>query len=327
MKVHPIDPAVERAGLVFAALCVLNSSFVAAVAKLTTAGAAPLFVAAATTAFGGLAAAGVLGLRGELHWLVSRDVGPRLAGVGLLGTTLAFLLFFEGAKRATAIDTVLCLQTEPLYSLVFAWVFLGHRPTRRRVAAAAVLALGILLAVGRGGDGRSEPFGLALLLVTPVCWQVSHLVVLRGLTGVAPPVLTGARYIVGGALLGLAWLASGAETGLADPAAELPRRLPLLALQGVVLSYAGTLVWYQAITRLDLARTTAIVVPSIPVLSIAVSFVLLGEVPSAQQWLGLALTASGVLAFVTAPHATDALERVPAPTAPIAVPAEPEGDA
>jgi drug/metabolite transporter (DMT)-like permease len=310
----------ERSGLFFAALCTLNGAFVPAVAKLTTEGASPLFVAAATTFFAALAAGVVLLVRGELRVLVTRGAGPQLLLVGFLGTTLAYVLFFEGARRATAIDTVLCLQTEPLYSLLVAWLVLGHRLTLRRVAAVAAIAAGILLAVG--AEGRSEPLGVVLLLATPLCWQLSHLVVLRGLVGVRAPVLTAARYISGGLLVALYWLAGGARTGLADPR-ELGGRLPLLALQGVVLSYVGTLLWYAAISRLDLARATAIVVPSIPLLSIAASFVLVGEVPTARQWAGLVLTAAGVLAFVLAPHAVEARERIPTQTAPIALPADP----
>jgi drug/metabolite transporter (DMT)-like permease len=160
-----------------------------------------------------------------------------------------------------------------------------------------------------------------LLLITPLCWQFSHLIVLRGLVGISPSVLTGARYIDGGLLLVVLWVAGGGLASL-PPAHELIAVMPLLALQGVILSYGGTLLWYQAITRLDLARSTAIVVPSIPLLSLAASFVLLGEVPSASQWIGLLLTAAGVLVFVTAPHAVEERERVPTATAPIAVPGE-----
>ena len=54
---------------------------------------------------------------------------------------------------------------------------------------------------------------------------------------------------------------------------------------------------------LDLARTTAIVVPSIPILSLGASFLLLGEVASAREWAGLLLCVGGVSIFVTAPHA------------------------
>jgi drug/metabolite transporter (DMT)-like permease len=312
----------ERAGLGFAALCILNSSFVPAFARLTTQGADPLFVAAVTTAFGAAAAAVVLSARRELAILVSRERGPRLLLVGFLGTALAFTLFFEGAARATAIDTALCLQSEPAYSLLVSWLFLGHRPSLRRVLSAALIGAGIFLAVGAGGGG-SQPLGLVLLLVTPLCWQVSHLVVLRGLAGVPPSVLTGARYLFGGILLVLFWLARGGHGELA-PSGHLPQRLGLLAVQGVILSYVGTLLWYKAIARLDLARATAIVVPSIPIASLGATFLLLGEVPTPRQWVGLAAVAAGVLSFVVAPHPHETQERVPAPTAPIAVPADPD---
>lgn len=290
----------ERLGLLFAGLCAANGAFVPAFAKLTTNAADPVFVATITTLFGALFAALVLVVRREIGVLVRRDVGPRFLLVGTLGTTLGFILFFSGAHRSTAIDTVVCLQSEPAYSLLAAWMFLGHRPTRRRITAIGVLLAGIILAVGGRGFGSSR--GVWLVLATPLCWQASHLVVLRGLDDISPSILTGARYVYGGLLLALYWLATGGVAQL-PTAAALRYVLPLLAIQGLVLSYVGTLLWYQAITRIDLARATAIVVPSIPLLSLGATFVLLGEIPSVSQWLGLLLTASGVLAFVTAPHA------------------------
>ena len=315
-----MDPRAERLGLAFAGLCVLNGALFPAVAKLTTAGADALFVTMVTTLFGGGAAFVFLALRGGLGTLVDARNGPRLAAVGLLGTALAYGLFFEGARRSSALDTVLCLQVEPLYALLVAWLFLGHRLTLRRLAAAAVIGLGIVLALAGGGD--SDPAGIALLLATPLCWQASHLVTLRGLRGVAPMVLTGARYLYGSLFIAAWWVLRGAETGLA-PGDSLAGRLPLLAFQGVVLCFVGTAFWYQAIARLDLARATAIVVPSIPMASVLATFVLLGEAPGPRQWAGIALTAGGVLAFVTAPHAVERRERIPAPTAPIAAPADP----
>jgi drug/metabolite transporter (DMT)-like permease len=302
-----MTPRDERLGLLFAALCAMSGAFVPALAKLTTGRATPLFVAAASNLFAGLGAALVLGMRRELGLLWRRRLGPRLLLIGALGTAAAHLLFYAGASRTSAIDTTLCLQIEPAYSLLLSWLVLGHRPTRRRVLATLVLLGGIALAVGASGFETSA--GVWLLLATPLCWQVSHLVVLRGLVGVPPIVLTSARYLYGGVLLIGAWLAT-AGVASAPPAAALLRLAPLLALQGCVLGYAGTLLWYQAIRRLDLTRATAIVVPGIPLLAFGASFALLGEVATARQWLGLLLTAMGVLAFVTAPHAIGARERV-----------------
>lgn len=289
----------ERLGLLFAALCALNGAFVPAVAKLTTDRLDGLAVATVTSLFAAAAAAIVLGLRGELGILVRRREAPSLLLIGALGTGVAFVLLYEGAQRSSAIETALCLQTEPAYALVLARLFLGHRVTFRRLAACAVVLIGIALAIGIHRLEVSS--GIAMLLLTPLAWQLSHIVVLRGLRGISPEVLSGARYIYGGTLLAgvLAWRN---REGLPLLAAEIMPGLPLLALQGIVLSFVGTALWYQAITRLDLARTTAIVVPSIPLLSFGASFLILGEVATPAQWLGLLLTAAGVLAFVTAPH-------------------------
>lgn len=250
-----------------------------------------------TTAFGALFALAQLAWKGDVARLVARRDAPRLILVSLLGTGVAFLLYYGGASRASPVETTLCIQIEPAYSLLLSWAALGHRPTRRRVLATLAIFGGIAFAVGIERVRASS--GVWMLLATPFAWQLSHLVVLRGLRDVPPHVLTGARYVWGALVLGLAWLASGGAQRLPD-AAVWPRLLPLLAVQGTLLSWMGTLLWYNAIARLDLARATAIVVPSIPVLSFAANFALLGDRPGLRAWAGLALTLGGVLAFVTA---------------------------
>jgi drug/metabolite transporter (DMT)-like permease len=312
----------ERAGLLFAGLCALNGAFVAPVARLTTDRAEPLLVAAVTTLFGGLAACAALALRGQLGELLRGRKAPLLVALGALGTVIPNLLFFLGTSRTSAIDAVLCLQIEPFYSLLLAWSVLGHRLLLRRVLSVLLLLAGIALAVG--GGGSADPVGLVCLLATPLAWQLSHLLVLKRLVGVAPEILTGARYVWGGLLLAPIAGLLGSATGRAvwpPDVAGFAALLPILALQGVVLSYVGTSLWYQSIARLDLARATAIVVPSIPLLALAASFLIVGEVPSARQLGGLFVAAVAVLSFVLAPHAVELLERIPTPTAPLGAPA------
>jgi drug/metabolite transporter (DMT)-like permease len=238
-----------------------------------------------------------------------------LLAIGALGTAFAYLLFYEGARRTSAIVTVLCAQVECVYSLLAARIFLGHPVTARRLLAVGGILLGIALALEV--QGMSGWVGVGFLLAAPLGWQISHLIVLRGLGEVDPPILTAARYAYGGVLLALVWAAQGGASRL-PPAEELLALAPILAVQGVVLNFGGTFLWYQTISRLDLARATAIVVPSIPVLSLGASFLLLGEVATGRQWLGLLLAAAGVLLFVTAPHPPSPRERVPVPGAPIA---------
>jgi drug/metabolite transporter (DMT)-like permease len=290
---------------VFAALCAANGAFVPGFAKLTTNHLGGLTVAVFATGFAALAALAVLALRGELAGLADRRAAPRLAALGALGTGVAFLLFFEGAQRTSAIEAALCLQVEPVYSMLLARAVLGHAITGRRLLAVGSILGGIGLALE--AKSVTGTVGVALLLATPLAWQLSHLIALRGLPKVEPRVFSGARYAVGGALLAALWLARGGPAQL-PPLAQLAPQLPLLAFQGVVLSYVGTLLWYETIGRLDLLRSTAIVVPSIPLLSLGASFLLLGEVPSLRQLAGMALAAAGVLAFATAPDAAGELD-------------------
>jgi len=318
----------DLTGIGFALLCALNGAFVAPVARLTTGRGDPLFVVTVTTCIAGMAAALVLLARGNLGALVR---GPRALGfvwLGALGTMLPNLLFFFGTARTSALDAVLCLQVEPAYSLLLAWLVLGHRLTLRRVMSAAVLLAGIAAAIT--GQSSADPIGIGLLLAAPLAWQLSHLLVLRRLRDAPPELLTGARYVWGGVWLGAAALAFVAVTGTRLlPASLADAQLPALTLQGVVLSYTGTMLWYAAIARLDLARATSIVVPSIPLLAIATAFLIVGEVPSARQLAGFVLVAAGVLSFVRAPHAVETRERVPTQTAPLGAPAGDEagGDA
>jgi len=287
---------------------------VPAFAKLTSTHATPLFVATATSVAGAVAGVIVLALRRELGVLAARGVGVRLVAIGAIGTAVAFFFFFEGTHRTTAIEATLCLQVEPAYALAIAWLFLGHRPTRRRLLAIAVLLSGIALAIQP--QALSSPAGIGLLLATPLCWQLSHVIVLRGLRGVSASVLTAARYLYGGALLALYWLVRGANVGL--DGSDIAPLAALLVFQGVVLCYLGTMTWYGAIARLDLARSTAVVVPLVPVLSFLASYALLGEAATVRQWLGVALTVAGVLTFATAADARTEAQRTVAAVAPAA---------
>ena len=75
-----------------------------------------------------------LGVRGDLGFLVRRDTGPRLFVVGTLGTACAFLLFFYGARRTTAIEAVLSPAPVPyLYFVAARVIGVAHWVYRREI--------------------------------------------------------------------------------------------------------------------------------------------------------------------------------------------------
>jgi drug/metabolite transporter (DMT)-like permease len=291
-----MDRRTDASGLAFAAYCVVNSSFVPAVAKLTTSHADGLTIALFTSAFAALVSLGLLVVQGKLRLLL-RDFGW-LVLIGTLGTAVAFLLYYSGARRVTAVETALCVQTEPIYSLIGTRFVLGYPTAKRRIAAVTAIAAGIALAIGMAPT--SPLLGLGFLLATPLAWQMSHWVALKRLPVFDPQQLSGARYVYGSLALGAAWLALDGPAAL-PPRSDLGSFLPIVALQGAVLSFGGTLAWYAAVKRLDLPRATAIVVPSAPILSLFVSYLVLGEHVSVREVCGFLLAAAGVLTFALNP--------------------------
>jgi drug/metabolite transporter (DMT)-like permease len=269
---------------------------VPAVAKLTTSHADGLTIALFTSAFAALVSLGLLVVQGKLRLLL-RDFGW-LVLIGTLGTAVAFLLYYSGARRVTAVETALCVQTEPIYSLIGTRFVLGYPTAKRRIAAVTAIAAGIALAIGMAPT--SPLLGLGFLLATPLAWQMSHWVALKRLPVFDPQQLSGARYVYGSLALGAAWLALDGPAAL-PPRSDLGSFLPIVALQGAVLSFGGTLAWYAAVKRLDLPRATAIVVPSAPILSLFVSYLVLGEHVSVREVCGFLLAAAGVLTFALNP--------------------------
>jgi drug/metabolite transporter (DMT)-like permease len=294
-----VERRTDGAGLAFAAYCIVNSSFVPAVAKLTTSHADGLTIALFTSAFAAVVSVGLLVAQGKLGLLL-RDFGW-LVLIGTLGTAVAFLLYYSGAQRVTAVETALCVQTEPIYSLIGTRFVLGYPTAKRRIAAVTAIAAGIALAIGTAPT--SPLLGLGFLLATPLAWQMSHWVALKRLETFDPLQLSGARYVYGSLALCVAWLALDGPSAL-PPRSDLGSFLPIVALQGAVLSFGGTLAWYAAVKRLDLPRATAIVVPSAPILSLFVSYLVLGEHVSVREICGFLLAAAGVLTFALNPSVT-----------------------
>ena len=55
---------------------------------------------------------------------------------------------FPEFSKSCAIDTAICVQTEPVYALIGARLFLGHAFQLRRVLAVGAILAGIALVLG-----------------------------------------------------------------------------------------------------------------------------------------------------------------------------------
>jgi len=249
--------------------------------------------------------------------LLLRHPGVPWRWVGLVALTLGivkFGLLFTGMAAGMPPGlSSLVLQTQAVFTAVFAVVLLGERLTARQVAGLAVAIAGIgLIAVDLGA---TSPVGAFVLVIgAAAMWGVSNVAVRRA----SPPDML--RFMV--------WVSALATLPLFALSAivEGPRRdwdalrtapwsaAGAVVYVGLVATVAGFGIWGYLI-RTYSASAVAPFSLLVPVFGMGTSALLLGEEISPLKLLAGGLIIAGVLAgVVRRPTAA------PAPSAPRAVP-------
>ncbi len=260
----------------------------------------PLLFSALAVGSAASCAALVLGLRGELDQVFERKYALRLFLLSIAGTLATTLLLIYGLQKIDAVAGVILLESEPVYSLILAAIFLRERPSRRQLIATGTILIGIGSVLG-AGRAFSPLYAAALIFLTPLFWQISHVISLGLMPPLKPLTITGARYIyTAGVLLPCAILLDhGVLSQLGHPEVVFSG-----CLTGALIYFLGSLTWYGAISRLSLAWTTALVIPGVPILSFGFATILLNEHPSIRELTGIVIAIAGVAGLVTAKGAS-----------------------
>lgn len=217
----------------------------------------------------------------------------------LLGTVAAPSLYFTGLNLTTPVSAALLSNTEAMFTVVFAFVFLKERLSLRGYAAAASILAGAVIVtadLGQGGGASAASLlGNVLLVVAAACWgganTVNRIVIARhDIPSYA------FMYLSVGTLL-LAPIVFLREGSLAIPSAGIPLAV-FLALTG---SAGFTYLFYFAMRRIGALRVGAILATSAAFgVAIAVAF---GFSLTALQALGGGVMALGVVALYRSPSA------------------------
>jgi drug/metabolite transporter (DMT)-like permease len=275
----------------------------------------PLLFCSGSAIIAALCALSWLGAGGGFSLLLDARYRWPLTAISMIGTFLPSLAMVYGLRRVSAISGVLLLQTEPVYSLIVATLVVGEVPSLRQLLATALILTGIFSTFwGAGGIDLSA--AALLIALTPLLWQMSHVITLRVMPPLSPIGVTAARNAH--AALALTILLMVSNPGALGQLSQLAVLGTLLGT-GAIVYFLGTLTWYGAIQRLSLSWTTALVVPGVPVLSILFAALFLGERAAPRQFAAIGLAVSGILVLVlgTDPSRPGAAEieaiEVPAP--------------
>jgi drug/metabolite transporter (DMT)-like permease len=233
-------------------------------------------------------------------WLEHRRYGP-MSGLAVRLSILAGVFFAAdllswhhavdaiGAGLATVLGNMQVL----VVGLV-AWLLFGERPPRSSILALPIVLLGAILisgVVGNDAYGPNPPLGVALGTLTAFAYAGYLLVIRRGgrdLRRAAGPVaISTASTMVVAALYGVV-------SGELNPVPSWPGH-GWLALVGITSQSIGYLVISISLPRLPAALVSIILLAQ-PVATVVLARILLDEVPSADQLLGVVLIVGGIAA-------------------------------
>jgi drug/metabolite transporter (DMT)-like permease len=260
----------------------------------------------------------VLQLRGR--WQLLRRSAPRVTAYGLVAVAGCQLFYFSAIKRMPVGVALLLEYLAPVLVVGWLWLRHGQRPRRLTAIGAAAAIAGLALVLDLGGPARIDPIGVMWGLLAAVGLATYFL--LGAASGEEPLpsiVMAWAGMCVGAvalAALGLAGVlpvtAGYSQVSFAGHQVSWVVPMTGLALVATVIAYVAGI---GAARRLG-AKLASFVGLAEVLSAILFAWLLLGQLPSATQFLGGAFILAGVtLVRVDELKTAPAPARLPSPAA------------
>ncbi len=248
---------------------------------------------------GVLLLAGLALLRRTPLW-PQRAAWPAIAVGGLL-TVAVFNICTAFAQLTTSTSRAAVLTfTMPLMSAALAWWLLGDRPDRRSLLAlglgglgVAMLALPVVQALAAAAAGAAPVpgvslWGLLLPLGAALAWALGTVATKRW----PPPgdriVITAWQLGIGAAIAGLLAAAAGEQLPTVWPW----RVQVALAWHVLIATAVAYVLWYRLLASAS-ATVSSLTTLAVPVVGVLGAMALVGDRPSATDWVGFVLVLGG----------------------------------
>lgn len=195
-----------------------------------------------------------------------------------------------GQQTVSAGAASFIININPMITAALATLILGERFTGRQWLGSAISLAGVgLIALGQHNAALELGVGVLLVLGAALCNSLTTIVQKPLFATHKPLTVTAWNMVVGGLLLS-PFLPSGIAQAEVAPAASLYAML-YLAIVPSLITYAT---WTLLLSRLPAARASNLLYAAPPV-ALLISYVWLGEIPSALGLLGGAMALGGVV--------------------------------
>jgi drug/metabolite transporter (DMT)-like permease len=233
------------------------------------------------------------GEAGGLHRLATRDIVTALA-LGACGYAAQAGFFFAALDRIDASLLSLLLYTFPAMVAVTAIALGRERADARRLGALGLASAGLVLVLASAKPGALDAVGAALALSAALVYT-TYILVSQGVAGRISPTLLSALVCSGAAVT---LTVGSALLGDLRPGEVTPVGWGWLAGIAVVSTVAAVSLFFAGLKRVG--PTTASILSTVePVVTVALAFLVFGELLGALQLVGGVLVIGAVLVLAS----------------------------
>jgi drug/metabolite transporter (DMT)-like permease len=270
----------EKIGVLFVLISIFFFGLQPIISKYTVETINPLFLGTMSVLIGSIIPMLILAKKGMIRRLIEKENVSYLFFIAFFGSVFAFGLFFIGAKMTSGINASLLLQSEPLYSTLLGFFILKESIGKKQLFAMFLIIIGMIVILYNGK--LTINYGDILILLTPLGYQISHTIVKKVIKKIDTYVIVTSRFLYAfPVFLVLSTLFGSNQFGIIIQ----PFYLALILFIGIS-EVLGYMLWVEAIKRINLSKATTLISPY-PILSIIFAWLILSELPSVYQIIGL----------------------------------------
>jgi drug/metabolite transporter (DMT)-like permease len=221
----------------------------------------------------------------------------RIAVAGFLNIAVFNVATAFAQLNTTTSRAAVLTFSMPLWTALLAWLLLGERLDRRKLAALAIGSAGLALLASPLLSGGVAPAGLIFPIIAALGWAAGTVFLKwRPIEG-DRLVATGWQLAVGAACAAIGLWASGEAPGIrrTDPAV-----ITALVFHVVLATALAYLLWFRLLETMG-AAASALTTLMIPVVGVAGAMMLVGERPDTLDMTGfVAVLGSAALILLPA---------------------------
>lgn len=224
-----------------------------------------------------------------------RSDWPMLFTLGLTGIFGANAFVFLAFQYTTAINGGVIIAGSPIIITLLSALILRERISHLQIIGIIFSFVGVVVVITKGSlsllFGHGLNIGDLILLANPICWALYTVLTKKIVNRYSPLAISSYAHIVG-VLLFMPFAVYelvSAKSAIHVSALDIG----VIAYLGIFAACVGTLLWNKAIAKVGASRT-GIFMNGVPITTMLLSAVLLGERIAWPQILGSAMIITGV---------------------------------